>query len=52
MAATTSFFDVTPLGRILNRFSSDMQTVDEQLSSTVSQVTALMDCPHRTQWLS
>ena len=31
------FFDVTPLGRILNRFSSDMTVVDEELSQSINQ---------------
>ena len=34
-----SFFDGTPIGRILNRFSSDMSVIDEELSQTLSQVT-------------
>ncbi|XP_030766381.1 multidrug resistance-associated protein 7 [Sitophilus oryzae] len=29
--ARTTFFDITPLGRILNRFSSDTYTVDDSL---------------------
>ena len=31
MKAQTFFFDSTPLGRILNRFSSDLYTVDDSL---------------------
>ena len=36
--APVAFFDVTPIGRVLNRFSSDMLTVDEELSQTVQQL--------------
>ncbi|KAG4066137.1 hypothetical protein HA402_010339 [Bradysia odoriphaga] len=30
-APTTTFFDITPIGRILNRFSSDINSVDSDL---------------------
>ncbi|KAJ2123708.1 hypothetical protein IW147_002301 [Coemansia sp. RSA 720] len=33
-----SFFDVTPLGRILNRFSSDLQRSDEMLPRSISNM--------------
>ncbi|KAI9241814.1 MAG: hypothetical protein BYD32DRAFT_432726 [Podila humilis] len=33
-----SFFDTTPVGRIMNRFSSDMDSVDEQLPFYMSDV--------------
>ncbi|KAJ1882836.1 hypothetical protein LPJ57_000651 [Coemansia sp. RSA 486] len=33
-----SFFDVTPLGRILNRFSSDLQHCDEVLPRSVADI--------------
>lgn len=43
--APIAFFDVTPLGRILNRFSSDMLTIDEELSQTISQLSnSLFQC--------
>ncbi|MED6267882.1 hypothetical protein CHARACLAT_016587 [Characodon lateralis] len=31
LKATVTFFDITPLGRILNRFSSDLYSVDDGL---------------------
>ena len=35
LKAPMAFFDTTPIGRIINRFSKDMYTVDEQLISTL-----------------
>jgi ATP-binding cassette subfamily C (CFTR/MRP) protein 1 len=37
LSAPVSFFDVTPTGRILNRFSSDLLIVDEEISQSLSQ---------------
>lgn len=37
-SAPVWFFDVTPIGRILNRFSSDMTVVDEELSQSIGQI--------------
>ncbi|KAJ2266626.1 hypothetical protein EV176_005531 [Coemansia sp. RSA 451] len=37
-----SFFDVTPIGRILNRFSSDLQRCDERLPRSVSSMVNTM----------
>ncbi|XP_066504379.1 ATP-binding cassette sub-family C member 10 isoform X2 [Hoplias malabaricus] len=31
LKATVTFFDTTPLGRVLNRFSSDIYTIDDSL---------------------
>merc|ERR1711871_1600575 len=37
-SAPVWFFDVTPIGRILNRFSNDMTVVDEELSQSINQI--------------
>ena len=43
MHAPMSFFDTTPVGRIINRFSQDMYTVDSQLMTALrSYVTTLL----------
>ena len=35
MHAPMSFFDTTPVGRIINRFSQDMYTIDSQLMTAL-----------------
>ncbi|KAJ2802822.1 hypothetical protein H4R21_002273, partial [Coemansia helicoidea] len=37
-----AFFDVTPMGRVLNRFSSDLQRCDEMLPRSVSSMVSTM----------
>jgi len=32
-----AFFDVTPIGRVLNRFAADMDKIDLELTQTISQ---------------
>ena len=44
MHAPMSFFDTTPIGRIINRFGQDMYTIDSQLMTALrSYLTTLFN---------
>jgi ABC-type multidrug transport system fused ATPase/permease subunit len=42
LKAPVAFFDTTPLGRIINRFSSDVNSIDTGLQPIVQQFLALL----------
>lgn len=59
LKAKTWFFDSTPLGRILNRFSSDLYTIDDSLpfilnillAQVVGVVGPIVVCAYAVPWI-
>ena len=42
LSAAISFYDTTPLGRVLNRFTKDMDSVDMNLGRIIAQVASFL----------
>ena len=49
--ASVSWYDATPLGRIFNRFSSDIITLDKDLMNDVSSYSDMVTIPVFLDWL-